>query len=463
MKTDNLAHVVVGLGFGDEGKGTMTDFLCREYEADLVIRYNGGAQAGHNVVTEEGRHHNFSQIGSGAFIPGVRTLLSQYMLCNPISLAHEASALSPKIGEHALKNHFIDYRAPIITPFHVASNRLKEWARGRSRHGSCGKGVGELAYDLVNHSDDVIRARDIHDHAKTSRILSSIQERKREEIIRLGVELNKVPDFLIELAQLLISQDEIGKIADAYKAFSSHFNIITEKTVNKMVCNSRPVFEGAQGVLLDEWHGFHPYTTWSSIVPDNALKIINDSGFSGEIEVVGVTRSYATRHGNGPFVTENLMSSNIFSGEHNTTNDWQGPLRVGGADGVMLRYALDCIKGYFKGSISIAITHLDILNNVDDIPFCDSYIEKHNTLDPVNRIVKYIKPNFTKDLSYQESLAKMLFNSEPIVDRYLCGPEDVTEHIEQVSNLPVKYLSFGPSSSQKTVIRSDLLCEMCSF
>lgn len=461
MKIDNLAHVVIGLGFGDEGKGTMTDFLCREYNADLVIRYNGGAQAGHNVVTEDGRHHNFSQIGSGAFIPGVKTLLSQYMLWNPISLAHEASALSPKIGEHALNNHFIDCRAPIITPFHVASNRLKEWSRGRSRHGSCGKGVGELAYDLVNHPDDVIRARNIDDHAKTSRILSSIQERKREEIIRLGIELNKVPSFLTELVKLLMSQDEIAKIATAYKAFSSHFNIITEKTVNKMVRNSRPVFEGAQGVLLDEWHGFHPYTTWSSIVPNNALEIIDDCGFVGDVEVIGVTRSYTTRHGDGPFVTENSMQCNL-SGEHNKTNDWQGPLRVGGTDGVMLRYALDCIKGYFKGSISLAITHLDVFDSVEKIPFCNRYIKKSNIFDSLDRIVNFIKPNFTKNLSHQEDLAKILFNSEPIVDRYLYGPEDVVEQVEKVSNLPVKYLSFGPSSRHKTVIRSDLLCEMCS-
>jgi len=459
MKTDNSAHIIVGLGFGDEGKGTMTDFLCREHNADLVIRYNGGAQAGHNVVTEDGKHHNFSQIGSGAFVSGVRTLLSQYMLWNPISLAHEASELSPKINEHALQNHFIDCRAPVITPFHVASNRLKEWVRGQSRHGSCGKGVGELAYDLANHPDDVIYAKDIHDETKTSRILSFIQARKKEEITRLGIELDEVPYFLVGLVQLFTSQNEIAKIADAYKTLSSYFNIIAEKTVNRMIQNSRPVFEGAQGVLLDEWHGFHPYTTWSSIVPINAFKIISDCRFVGNIEVVGVTRSYSTRHGKGPFVTENTIPDSILLSEHNKVNEWQGPLRIGCADGVMLRYSLDCIRGYFKEPISLAITHLDVFDHVDKIPFCNSYAEKRNDLDSKDRILKFIKPNFTKDLSYQESVAKMLFNSEPIVDRYLYGPEDVVEQIEQTSNLQVKYLSFGASPIQKTVIGSGFLCE----
>ena len=141
-------YVVCGLGFGDEGKGSVTDFLCSSRSRDpahAVVRFNGGGQAGHNVVTADGRHHTFAQFGSGSFTPGVRTHLSRFMLVDPLALAAEAAHLIAAGVPGALGRLTVDRDARLVTPYHQAANRARELARGRDRHGSCGMGIGETA------------------------------------------------------------------------------------------------------------------------------------------------------------------------------------------------------------------------------------------------------------------------------------------------------------------------------
>ncbi|HEY7215209.1 MAG TPA: adenylosuccinate synthetase, partial [Thermoanaerobaculia bacterium] len=136
------AFLLVDLGFGDAGKGLLTDFLVRRSGATVVVRYNGGAQAGHNVVTPDGRHHTFAQLGSGSFVAGVRTFLSRHVVVHPTALLAEAAALRAKGVGDALDRVRLSERALVITPFHQAAGRLRELARGAARHGSCGVGVG---------------------------------------------------------------------------------------------------------------------------------------------------------------------------------------------------------------------------------------------------------------------------------------------------------------------------------
>src|SRR5690349_15156675 len=98
--SERIANIVFGLGYGDEGKGTMTDYLSQQNNTNLVVRYNGGSQAAHNVVTETGKHHTFAQFGSGSFNAGVSTLLSRYVFVDPVALVNEAEVLEPKLGEN---------------------------------------------------------------------------------------------------------------------------------------------------------------------------------------------------------------------------------------------------------------------------------------------------------------------------------------------------------------------------
>ena len=445
-KTDIKAHILIGLGYGDEGKGTMTDYLCRLHNVKLVVRYNGGSQAAHNVVTDDGRHHTFAQIGSGSFVPGVKTLLSRFMLLDPMALAHEVADFSPKIGENALNRHFVDRFTPIITPFHVATNCIREWSRGNGKHGSCGKGIGETASDLVYFKDQILRAGMLSDARVAKKLLIQIQERKRAELISSGISLEDVPAYLQGMVRIINGNGEADKVVEAYLALSKEFNIIDESAVSRMIRNESVVFEGAQGMLLDEWHGFHPFTTWSTLTAENALAILADASFAGDREVVGITRAFATRHGAGPFVTEDVAMRKMLQGEHNGRNTWQGNFKVGKLDTVQLRYALDCLRK--TGAVdTIALTHMDLVGGPEGkgIQYCNAYQVEGEK-------VERLEPKFDHDLSYQQRLTDTLFKARALVGGSIKTPEEVVGCIERVSGVKVKYLSFGQKSGDKSYI-----------
>src|SRR5688572_4356148 len=158
MSWDRRAIILSGLGYGDEGKGTWTDFLARTEQVHTVVRFNGGAQAGHNVVTPDGRHHTSAQFGSGTLVRGVNTHLSRFMLLNPIRLLKEDAELHALAIKDALARTSIDRRALVTTPFQVAANRLRELARGDGRHGSCGMGIGETMSDWLTYESRMVTA-----------------------------------------------------------------------------------------------------------------------------------------------------------------------------------------------------------------------------------------------------------------------------------------------------------------
>ena len=156
------AILTVDLGFGDAGKGSIVDYLTRAHDAHTVVRYSGGAQAGHRVVTEEGHEHVFSQFGAGT-LAGAESFLSRFMLVEPLAIRNEAAHLATLGHGDALARLALDGRATVITPFHRAINRLREMARGTARHGSCGIGVGETVRDRLRHGDRVLYAADLLD------------------------------------------------------------------------------------------------------------------------------------------------------------------------------------------------------------------------------------------------------------------------------------------------------------
>ena len=167
------AYIVVDLGFGDSGKGLLTDFLVRRTGATIVVRYNGGAQAGHNVVTPEGVHHTFAQFSAGCFVPNVRTFLSRHVVVHPTALLVEARALCEKGVPDVFGRIRISERARIITPFHQAAGRIRELARGESKHGTCGVGVGETVKDALENPEGAILAGDLRNVAKLRRQLEA--------------------------------------------------------------------------------------------------------------------------------------------------------------------------------------------------------------------------------------------------------------------------------------------------
>ncbi|WP_426114859.1 adenylosuccinate synthetase [Massilia sp. PWRC2] len=148
---------VIGLAFGDCGKGLFVDYLCRLWHAHTVVRFNGGGQAGHNVVLPDGRRHTFSQFGAGAFVAGTCSVLAYPVIVHPGALLVEHEYLRRCGVDDALARLLIDARCRVTTPFHQAAGRLRELARGDAAHGSCGVGVGETVRHGLQHAAQILR------------------------------------------------------------------------------------------------------------------------------------------------------------------------------------------------------------------------------------------------------------------------------------------------------------------
>lgn len=398
---DTLATIVVDLGYGDSGKGNVTDFFCSLDDEAIVVRFNGGSQAAHRVVMPDGRSHVFSQFGAGMFRPGVRTLLSKHMLVSPLAMLSEEALLRTKGVTDAFARTELSEEALVITPFQRAANRLRELARGDGRHGSVGHGVGETASDAVRFPRDALRIRHLRE-VGLARFLRRIQERKRGELSEALASCRDLPAAREEIAFLEDPGMPERWIA-SIQPFLAQARIRSEEDLRARLLRQRHVFfEGAQGVLLDEWRGFHPYTTWSTCTFDNALGLLKDYGWQGGILKTGVIRGYGTRHGAGPFPTEDAEMARLLPDTDNVTNDWQKDFRVGWLDLVALRYAIKACGGID----ALVVTCLDRLAPFKTWMACDAYETPAGTVSDLP-----LGP-FT-DLAHQERLTGILMQARP--------------------------------------------------
>lgn len=335
--------VVVGLGFGDEGKGTVTDYLVREHQAEAVVRYSGGAQCGHRVELPDGRSHVFAQFGSGTFVPGVETYLSKHVLVNPLNLWREDEHLRQLGVDDALDRLYVDGGAVIVTPFHVAANRVQEIARGTGRHGSCGQGIGDARSDDLNGWFPVVRAADLF---FDDTLLAKLRQLQRVKLDFAEWQLGEVdPDTdvggrlfrMFEEMKPLFDPSVPEQLVDAYGGLRGR---VVNDVGNYVRLYETVVFEGAQGILLDETHGFYPHVTWTDTTSAKAHEILDASGYTGERTTVGVTRCYMTRHGAGPLPTEDAELTRLLVDAGNRDDPWQGSFRVGEIDTDLLKLAL---------------------------------------------------------------------------------------------------------------------------
>jgi adenylosuccinate synthase len=432
-----VSHViVVDLGYGDAGKGTVVDWLCSPRggtPVHTVVRFNGGAQAGHNVVTADGRHHTFAQFGSGTFHPGVRTHLSRFMLVDPLALAAEASHLAALGVPDALARLTVDRDALLTTPYHRAANQARELARGSGRHGSCGMGIGETARYALCYPDEAPRAGDGTAPRILARKLALLRDWLAAELGELGVlagaevPASGVPARPGGPAGAVPGVEDLGA---AYQAFAAAVPLTGSGYLAGVLRQGRVVLEGAQGVLLDEWRGFHPYTTWSTTTFGNAETLLAEAGQTAVR--LGVVRSYLTRHGPGPFVTEDPTLE--LPEPHNRRGRWQGVFRTGHFDAVALRYAVEVAGGVD----ALALTHLDTVTG-QPVRLCHRYLVDGQ---PVARLV----PGPERDLAYQERLTEMLLGARP---EYTEPGQDWAGLAGQLLGAPVALLSRGPTAADK--------------
>jgi adenylosuccinate synthase len=440
------AFVVLDLGFGDAGKGLLTDFLVRRSGAKIVVRYNCGAQAAHNVVTPDGRHHTFAQLGAGTFVEGVRTFLSRHVAVHPTALLREAAALEAKGVADVLARVSVSERAVLITPFHQAANRLREVARGAERHGSCGVGVGEAVHDARQWPGDAVVAGDLCDIGRLRSKLDRVRERKRAEVHTLA--LPHEPRTAYELQVF-----EGNTVADTWCAEAVRLArlgcIVPDETLTTWMSDaSAAVFEGAQGVLLDEHYGFHPFTTWSSCTYENALALLAEGAPDAHVERVGVLRAYALRHGPGPLPSETDALS-LAVREHNTFGEWQGAVRYGWFDAVLARYALEIVGGVD----TLALTHADVLPRMASWKLCAGYRMPPNmgaddlvaTTTAVGAIARLRVMGYpASGLARQERLTNLVEHATPVLEDCQPTEDAMLQHVERLLEREVDLVSRGP-------------------
>lgn len=347
---------VIGLGFGDEGKGVVTDYLCSQFSNPLVIRFTGGHQAGHTVVDGDKRHI-FSNFGSGT-LKGHPTFWSKFCTVDPPAIINELNLLVSEVGPFQ-PQLFVDSDCPITTPYDKFYNRQTE---SSNQHGSCGVGFGatiereEKHYSL--HFSDLFYP----------------------EIFKIKYQM--IAEYYRELCPINSMHEDIFD-TDLFKDMNSNFlyaceqlpklNFIEQRTLESIFCSDY-VFEGSQGLLLDQNFGFFPHVTRSNTGSANAVSIVGTN-----IAYYLVTRAYQTRHGNGPMTNE--KRSHTIMADTNETNvdrKWQGKFRRSLLDVDLLEYAINKDKNIaISKNKTLVITCLDHISKY-------RFTHKGNIVDCVN-------------------------------------------------------------------------------
>jgi adenylosuccinate synthase len=382
--------VVIGANFGDEGKGLMTDYLASQYDKSIVVRFSGGAQAGHTVVTPDGIRHIFSHFGSGT-LAGADTYLSKHFITNPILFKKEYMGLESKgLNPHV----FVDEHCMVTTPYDMLINQIVEEFRGKNRHGSCGLGINETD----------------HRHAFIPLFFADLDNKVNLVDKLFQITDDYVPKRLAELGVIAIPT----KYADLLKNKNLIDNYI--KDVDFMLSKAafakadvlhgydNIIFEGSQGLLLDQNNkAYSPFLTPSNVGMQNVVEILNELSYNdNEVEIIYVTRCYMTRHGVGIFNTETPDKPYVgIVDMTNIANPFQGTLRFGLLDLDLLKNTIDKDLKFAKNSklnyrMSLAITCLDQLDGTVD--YFNNGIQ-HNSLAPFE-FASIVDDKFTPNKMY---------------------------------------------------------------
>ena len=325
------AKIVVDLGFGDSGKGLAVDHIAaQDPDTSLVVRFSGGHQAGHTVV-RDGRRHTFSNFGAGTLV-GVPTYYSaDTTLFPPAALMERADlgSIRPELVIHPL--------AMITTPYDVAYNRATERV---NKHGSCGVGFGATVerhqQGVVLYAKDLLsswvveqrmRSVDAYYRHKVSVADSNVKRAYEEETSEFNV------GGFVSICRTFVDSDEVAVAA------------------NGVLQSERPnlIFEGSQGIMLDQLHGLFPHVTRSDTTSKGALAILRALGWNDPVDIYYISRCYQTRHGNGPMSSTSSVTLHNNRDEANVHNDYQGRFRVGELDLELLNCALRTDAVYHDG------------------------------------------------------------------------------------------------------------------
>lgn len=405
----NKAYIVQCTSFGDSSKGAIVDLIASQITKSHkspppVIRHSGGPQCGHNVEANN-LHHCFQMWGSGSF-NGSDTYLLQNVLINPFNIERERRKLAETTGigqntDFWQKKMFIHEDCLVITPFHIALNRLQEL---KNKHGSVGSGC----WATISHSQEfpntAIYARQLKDahliELKLVLLAGSIIDKYREDLESYiaSYTTDKKDEFIEYL--LLCDHDKLMTLIKIYTSFCQSYQILSDSDIKSRLSSINQtaplIFEGNQGTLLDPDFGFAPHTTANSSTAKHAEEFCGELGISRDnYHIIGATRPYMTRHGNGPFPSYDPdfhKNIGVLEGERNKFGQWQGDFRVG-------RFDLDLLQESLAyqpvDSLFVSCLDNDPYSHYFDSNYCRSYPfdSKNNTINKAAEIAGMLNTN----------------------------------------------------------------------
>ena len=422
-------EIVIGTQWGDEGKGRIVDLLAAK--ADVVARFNGGDNAGH-TVTVCSRTFKLHLIPSGIIHPHTIGVMGNGMVINPVTFVNEVEMLQAAGVAANPERLRISHAAHLITPAHRALDAAQEAARGQAQIGTTGRGIGPAYTGKTSRNG--LRMEDMLD-------ASSFYKKMKQHVEEINTMLVKLyrADPLDENAVAR----EYAKLALQLAPYITDTGELVYRALQQ---GKRVLAEGAQGTLLDLDHGTYPYVTSSYATAAGALVGLG-VGIVPVERVIGVTKSFQTRVGAGPFPTE-VFGKTAERLRGSGKNPWDEfgtttgrPRRVGWLDGVLLRYALRV-----NGVTELMVTKMDILSGLTNLRLCTAYQQGSQVvhelpLGPAN-LTPY-EPVYEELAGWEEEITS--------VRRWQELPEAARVYAQRLSEfcgVPVRRLSVGPEREQ---------------
>ncbi|GAA5144844.1 adenylosuccinate synthase [Microbacterium pseudoresistens] len=423
--------VIVGVQWGDEGKGKATDLLGER--TDWVVKFNGGNNAGHTVVIGDEKYA-LHLLPSGILSPGVTPVIGNGVVVDPEVLFEELDALSARgIDVSKLR---VSANAHIITAYHRTLDKVTERFLGKRQIGTTGRGIGPAYADKINRVG--IRVQDLFDESILRQKVEGALDQKNHLLVKVfnrrAITVDEIVDDLLSYAERLRPMvDDTG-------------HLVAEALRRGEVV----VFEGGQATMLDVDHGTYPFVTSSTATAAGAA---SGSGVGpGALDrIVGIVKAYTTRVGSGPFPTELFDETGDWlretGGEYGTTTGRER--RVGWYDAPITRYATR-----INGITDLVLTKLDVLTGLERIPVCVGYDVDGRRFDdvPVNQTdFHHAKPVYEEFPGWTEDISgARRFEDLPQT------AQDYVLALERMSNTRISVIGVGPEREQ-VVVRHDLV------
>jgi adenylosuccinate synthase len=414
--------VIVGTQWGDEGKGKITDYLAQR--ADLVVRYQGGNNAGHTVVFN-GKKYSLHLLPSGILSPKIENVMANGMVINPKAFAEELA----KVDDFNL--HISD-RAHVVLPYHQELDKAYELSKGSDKIGTTHKGIGPTYTDKASRLGMRISSF-VHPTRFKEKLYELIEIKNRELTL-----------FGYPILDFKSIYDEYQSYAKLMAPYVTDTSLYLNQAIEK---DQKILFEGAQGVMLCLDHGTYPFVTSSS--PTASSVPLNTGVAPWLIDgAIGVTKAYTTRVGSGPMPSEihDALADQIriTGNEFGTTTG--RPRRIGWLDTVILRHTRRV-----SGLSYLAVTLLDVLTGIDELKIAVSYDFNGETIDRIPADIEDFmdcKPNYITVKGWHEDITN--------VKSYDDLPQNTKNYLDKISELvgvPIGMFSVGPDREQTIMVK----------